>query len=42
MDRDLENPMIIDSLWNDLDEIEREQARIERYELEEAKADELF
>ena len=41
-DKDVENPMVIDSLWDDLDEIDCEQARIERYELEAAKADDLF
>ena len=39
---DIENPMVIDSLWDNLDGIDREQARLEREEIEAIKADELF
>lgn len=41
MDRDCENPMVIDNLWHDLDEIDKE----EREEMEEAayiRADEEY
>lgn len=37
MDRDVENPMVIDSLWDDIDELERqliEEEEAEREELE--------
>lgn len=29
MDRDVENPMTIDSLWDDIDDIERDEAEAE-------------
>ena len=32
MDRDVENPMVIDSLWDDLDEVDRETREREEAE----------